>query len=220
MRDQIRNLVSANRLKEAAELIDGNDGALLLSRISNANRQVTLGLVSNSESTVIFNQIRAAILSHCESAERYSPQKSHTHIMSTLQQIISDNRRRRPEIADEAQSILNDYRAYSDAKAANSSHDPAGRRYKAIQEAEAQLIKRIEDEKDNSLEQTIDRINAYLTEAVPGYENLKEAYKLASGRGMKNQWIEDQLREQPDDKETKIDIAEKIEMFISKIQVK
>ena len=52
---------------------------------------------------------------------------------------------------------------------------------------------------------------------IPSYNDLKEAYKLASGRGLKNEWMERQLLEMPNDNEVIITIAEHIELFVSKI---
>jgi len=221
--NQIQKLVSQGNLSDAIDLIEGNSGIMLASRFNELERKNRMGVISEAEYRVQRNKIVESILAQSGDSDYYSlpqPTMQHTHIPSNLQTIISENRRRRPEIAEQAQSILNDYRAYSDSKSVNPAFDPAGRRYKAIQEAEAALIESLKNERDNSLEQTVSRIQEYLIEAVPSYDNLNEAYKLAAGRGMQDQWIEDQLQARPEDRETKIDIAEKIEMFISRISVK
>ena len=88
---------------------------------------------------------------------------------------------------------------------------------KQIKQAEKDLQNELDEEKLDSLENIVNRINGLLLETIPPYQNLSEAYKLASGRGMRDTWIEQQLSLMPDDIEVKITIAERIETFAANI---
>lgn len=225
----IQNLIAAGKIETAIQtLVDnGIDGAtLLMSRYNSAKRQNTLGLVDSSEHQRTMNQIAHAALSYAgnENAYQAPPQYSapKTTVFSdfnekALLEIVTTNKRRRPEIAAEAQSILNEYRAWKDEKTVTPSYDPVNRRFKALQVKADELVKRLSDEKEVSLEKIVERIAKLLESPVPEYSDLKEAFSLASGRGFRSSWIEQQLQSQPNDEEVRISIAEKIEEFTTSI---
>lgn len=221
----VRELIAQNRVKEAIQcLIDNNeDGAILLmGRFNSAEKDRLMGIVSHQEHSLALNRIIHAALSMTgrPTEAAYSPRNEGAKVGhdQSLLEIIAQNKRRRPEIAREAQAILNEIRAHNDTVAINPSHDPAGRRLKAIQGRAEALASRLREEKDDSLEAIVGRIAKLLEAGVPTYENLKEAFILASGRGMASRWVEDQLQRQPDDDETRILIAESIETFTASIQ--
>lgn len=64
------------------------------------------------------------------------------------------------------------------------------------------------------------RIEKLLSAPTPSYDDLNEAYKLTSGRGMKDEWCEQMLRERPDDKNVRWDMTEKIEAYCRNIERK
>lgn len=218
----IRQFVSQGKIQDALfELGRHHDRSvqdlaiLLHSQWSKNEKDNRIGIISNDN----YNRTRArivnAILSNAgESAGFVSQVKTENN---SLLSIVAENKRRRPKVAEEAQAILNEYREYSDTKAITPSFDPAGRRYRAIQEKEAKFLADYQEAKELSLETTVERIMEYLKETAPDYNDLSEAYKLASGRGMTDGWIVDQLNARPNDDETRIAIAERIENFISRI---
>jgi Effector-associated domain 11 len=229
MNSQIQNLIAANKIGDAIQILIDNsvdNGILLMSRYNAANRQMSMGLVSNSENPRTMAQIAHAVLSYVGSENSYQapPQYSapQTAVFGdfnekSLLEIVTTNKRRRPEIATEAQNILNEYRAWKDVKTVTPSYDPVNRRFKSLQVKADELVKRLSDEKEVSLEKIVERIAKFLESPVPKYSDLKEAFGLASGRGFRSSWIEQQLQSQPNDEEVRISIAEKIEEFTSSI---
>ena len=216
----IRTLVAQNRIKEALDalmLTKQTEGIQLSARFNSIEREKNMGLLSNADYTMFKNQIVNAILSYSgESSVSntvFPPKTENTSLLS----IVTESKRRRPKVANEAQAILNEYQKYNDTKTTTPSFDPAGRRYRAIQEKEAKFLADYREAKELSLEVTVERVMEYLKESIPDYNDLAEAYKLASGRGMTDGWIVDQLNNRPNDNETRITIAERIENFISRI---
>jgi uncharacterized protein (UPF0335 family) len=225
----IQNLVANGNLKGAIQiLLDRNiDGAIsLMSRFNRLQSDRMSGIISNSDETIERNRIASAIIHYAGSENTFQapPQYSAPQTLvvgdfneKALLDIVIQNKRRRPEISNEAQDILNEYRSWKDAKAVTPSFDPVNRRLKSLQAKADELLQRLLDEKEVSLEQIIERISKLLEPITPEYQSLKEAYTLASGRGFKNSWIEQQLLSMPNDDEVRISIAEKIEEFTALI---
>ncbi len=230
----IQNLIATGRTSEAIQmLIDSRDnetsnqGTLLMGRLTRAKREQMLGTVSSADHILDMNRINQAVLSFCgsnsthrSSAPHQSPAPQRDINEARLLEIITANKRRRPQIAEEAQSILNECRAWNDEKTKTASFDPVNRRLKAIQVKADALINSLAEEMEASLESIIERIAKLLEKPVPEYSELKEAFVLACGRGLKSSWIEQQLDLQPNDDEVRISIAEKIEEFTLSIRIK
>lgn len=227
----VQNLISKGDVKGAIQiLLDNNhDGGLqLMSRFNSLARQEMMRTIDFSHAQIERNRIVQAVLDYSrEKGGRFS---SPIETISTvaivaasdfnegkLLEIITTNKRRRPEIADKAQRILTAYRDYKDTKQTTPSFDPAGRRLRSIQADADDLLKSLDDEKEASLEKIVERIAQLIELTIPEYSALKEAYNLASGRGFKNNWVEQQLASMPDDTEVRISIAEKIEAFTANI---
>jgi len=219
----IKDCIMKGNVKAAIEClaeIDQNAAIGLSSRFSTLSRNKSLGIISYDDATIEQNKIVAALLSfaggsHSTNLQQYNhPQQNE---QSGLSQIIADNKRRRPDIAQRAQQILNDFRDYNDEKVKNPSYDISGRRLAQIKKLEKDLQNELDEQKLDSLENIVDRINSLLLDTVPPYQNLSEAYKLASGRGMRDTWIEQQLQLMPNDVEVQITIAERIETFAANI---
>lgn len=217
----IKNLIAQNRVLDAINAISDRDISVLLSsQWHNLQRQINLGVISNQDATTFRNRIVSSVLNYAGSEPEHALSNSQPIQVVTLLSIVSENRRRRPQVADDAQAILNELRAYGDEKAINPAFDPAGRRLRAIQEKERKFIEDYQDAKELSLEVIVEKITTHLSAPVPNYDDLSAAYTLAGGRGMKNNWIEDQLQRRPKDDDTQITIAEKIEAFAATIVVK
>ena len=218
----IKNLIAQNRILDAINAIPDTDASIILSsQWHNLQRQINMGVISNQEASMFQNRIINSVMQFAGGSQNSNPaiEIKQVHAV-TLILIVSENRRRRPQVADDAQAILNELRAYSDEKAINPAFDPAGRRLAAIREKERAFIADYNEAKDLSLEVIVEKITTHLSAPVPNYDDLSAAYTLAGGRGMKNNWIEDQLERRPNDDDTKITVAEKIEAFAATIIVK
>lgn len=222
----IQSLIANGNLKGAIqELINRGEqtGILLMTRYHHAMEENMLGVVTNSEHTRKLNQITHAILSMAGEDTSFVEVAASTKIQGgdldekALLKIAYNNKRRRPEIAKEANKILSDYRNWKDEKTLSPSFDPVGRRLRLIQQNAQKLLAKLTIEKENSLEKIIERMATLLKEPVPNYNDLEEAYKLASGRGFVSSWVANQLKQKPDDTEVRITIAEKLEAFTLQI---
>lgn len=222
----IQQLIQLGKIDVALTLLPQTTETIMLtSRFNALKRNSNLGLITFQEAAMQQNQIVNAILnlasdstiSSTSSIPISRPTVVGDFNESALIGIVANNKRRRIEIAEEAQKILNDYRSYKDQKAQTPTFDPANRRFKALQEAANQLINRLETEKENDLVKTVERIAALLEAPIPTYEELNEAYNLACGRGFKKTYIEQQLQNRPDDEEVRIIIAEEIEGFAASL---
>lgn len=222
----IQQLIQLGKIDAALMLLPQTTETIMLtSRYNALKRNSNLGLITFQEAAMQQNQIVNAILnlasdstiSSTSSIPISRPTVVGDFNESALIGIVANNKRRRIEIAEEAQKILNDYRSYKDQKAQTPTFDPANRRFKALQEAANQLINRLETEKENDLVKTVERIAALLEAPIPTYEELNEAYNLACGRGFKKTYIEQQLQNRPDDEEVRIIIAEEIEGFAASL---
>ena len=224
----IQQLIQSGKIEAALMLLPHTTDAIMLkSRFNSLKKDTHLGLISFHEASLQRNQIAHAILnlandSTINSTSQFSisrPTVVEDFNETALMSIVANNKRRRVDIAAEAQKILNDYRSYKDQKAQTPTFDPANRRFKAIQETANQLINRLEAEKENDLVKTVERIAALLEAPIPTYDQLNEAYNLACGRGFKKTYIEQQLQNRPDDEEVRIIIAEEIEGFAATLGI-
>jgi len=235
MKNQIKQLIRTNKIEKALELLvqykktDRYDhtSILLLSRWNRLQKKVRQGIISHSEESMEHNKIVVALQQYVRDLPEESKNPSETINMDTsseqdtssLHRIIRENKRRRPEIAEEARGLVARFRKWQDKKNESPSFDPAGRRLAAIQADEQEFIGRLQEAKKDSLEDVISKVDELLKDPVPNYDDLEKAYNLARGRGMKDRWIEDQLGSQVDDEETKISIAERIEEYTQSIRL-
>ena len=222
----IQQLIQIGKIDAALMLLPQTTETIMLtSRYNTLKRNTNLGMITFQEAALQQNQIVNAILNLASDSTISSTSSfpvSRPTVVGDFNEaaligIVANNKRRRIEIAEEAQKILNDYRSYKDQKAQTPTFDPANRRFKALQEAANQLINRLETEKENDLVKTVERIAALLEAPIPTYEELSEAYNLACGRGFKKTYIEQQLQNRPDDEEVRIIIAEEIEGFAASL---
>lgn len=224
MKNQIASLVGQNKLREAIALLPMHESIMLGGRLSALEKQERMGTISYSDATRMTNQIAHAILSFAGiDSDSITPksvqQQPQTSMEGELQTIIIQNKRRREEIANEARMILSNLQAYNNEKALIPGFDPVNRRYRVIEESFIALKEKLNEAKGDSIEAIIDRIKALIAETIPSYDKLNEAYRLASGRGMKSEYVDRTLNSRPDDNEARINVATEIELFISKISV-
>lgn len=223
-KERIQNLVARNKLAAAIDLIGGDESTMLHSRLNAINREVRLGIVSRDKASMEYNRIVYSIL-ECAGIDENPVVSSSIPVQSespefTLNKIIIENKRRRPEIAIKASDILNEIRAYNDNKVQQPSFDPTGRRYRVLMDKVKDLRDSVSEAKGNSLEAIVDKINSLISDNIPSYDKLQEAYKLAVGRGMVDNHVKTILENQPDDDEARITVATAIELFIANISAK
>lgn len=200
-----------------------SEAYLLKSQFSNAKKNKMLGFLGDSEWRQIYARISFAALEMCPVSSPIQPE-SHMpplslHGLDTwLLQTIKDNKRRNEALSNAAQALLTRYRDHQDEKAKNPSFDPAGRRFDGIMKDIKDFKYSLEEKGKDNLENTVTRITALISDRVPTYEKLQEAYNLAVGRGMNSKEVERMLEAKADDEEPRISIAERIESFLSTIK--
>lgn len=228
MKDKIILLIQRDDLKGAAALLQGHDSVHQSGRIYQLERDVRMGVITHEQATRTRNQIRHAILNSADISEQdlsnaitpvrvAQPRTEAPEVV--LKTIILQNKRRREDIANQARDILSRLQAYQNEKDLSAAFDPSGRRYKAIMEDFNSLSDMLNEAKGDDIEAIVGRIKSLISETIPTYDQLDEAYRLASGRGMKSEYIDRTLNNRPSDNDARISIAELIEEFIENINV-
>lgn len=219
----IKNLISNGNLEEALKIIAeqcGTNGLMLLGRYNRQMKSHRMGTVSSSSHQIEINKIVQSALYYAEDLKEVSVQSVRLNDSkiadlneTALLDIIKANKRRKPDIAEEAKNILTEYRQWSDSRTENPSFDIANRRQKSIVKKANDLIEKINLKEEDNLIETVNKINQFLSHPVPTYKSLESAYKLSAGRGFNSEWIEKMIQLKPNDDETRIRIAELIEEF-------
>lgn len=134
-----------------------------------------------------------------------------------LQAILKEYARTNSDACVQAQKFLDEWRAYHDLKLQRPAYDSKGRCKEELIERIELFLKNVATQKeDNELSMT-ERIAGLLNEKYPQYRDLKEAYILCTGRGMKSLWIEQMLESQPQDLVVQAKIAVLLENFAATI---
>lgn len=228
----IQNLIAQGKTEQAIKILVENEveGALTLSaRWYQLKREKLQGVIHESDAKLEHNQINNSVLYYAKESEKpiNIPTSTSTVCFSDvmqlneaiLQKIIKDNRRRRNHIAVKAEELMTAFRTHKDAKAANPSHDPSGRRIKALQASFKELMDSLSETKKDEIEVVVKRVNNLLSAPIPSYDNLNEAYNLVCGRGYTDSYVMQQLQARPNDTEVRITIAEKIEGFLGGLTI-
>ncbi len=224
----INKMIGDGNLMQALTVLIGegfSDAIILKAQLENAEKNYRLGLIGhddkqNSVNRILFATLEMAKKSPGQSEKpmsREMPPAAPKAIESWLLNVISQNKRRNQTLYDDAQDLLKRYRDYQDQKAENPAFDPSGRRIESILKSIQDFKTKIEETGKDQTENTVARITTLISERVPTYEQLQEAYNLAVGRGMSNKTVERLLEARANDEEPRIQIAEAIELFLSKI---
>lgn len=222
----IRKMIGDGNLEKALDMLiqEGKSEAYLLkSQYNNAKSIQMLGVLEDSEWRRTYARISYAALEMCTVSGTAQPETQmppvSLHALDTwLLQTIAANKRRNEALSNEAQALLTRYRDHQDEKAKNPSFDPAGRRLDGILKGIKDFKYSLEEKCKDNLENTVSRINFLISDRVPTYEQLQEAYNLAVGRGMSDKTVERLLEARANDEEPRISIAERIESFLSTIK--
>ena len=95
-----------------------------------------------------------------------------------------------------------------------------GRRFKALKEKYDLLLSELEEEKDKGLEEICAKVDNMLSAPCPTYTDLQKAYELCCGRGFIDEWIAINLKNKPNDNETRFAITDRIEAYTASIRRK
>lgn len=232
---KIKKLVGDAHLDNALNLLsESNDERisreviLLKSRLNQASSDRRYGVCDFREFAQVCSQITQGILYLIKQIDpttisNNSQEKEETMNNATetkLQAAIAENRRRRPDVANQASELLKRYQDYNTQVKTGELKDPTGRRERALNESITKFFTELQEIKEDSLEAIVARITELLGENVPNYQNLKEAYNLCVGRGLTDVSVEKALTTEADDDDIKITIAERIESLVDQIKVK
>lgn len=230
MKEQIQNFIGNNKIKQAIDYLienltdpdDKNSAVLLSSRLTGLNQNEMRGILSQSEISLERNKIVAAIFNlagfSSDEDDNTQPNKNinqnNPNMEKTLLNIIKENERSNPEVAEEAANFLKVLRNHNDRKSTDVYYDISNRRGADLQVEYNAFLKKISENKKDSLEDFILKVKDLLIERVPSYENIEKAYALCVGRGFKSQSVKDTLTLKPDDKNAKFNIIDEIETFL------
>lgn len=208
---------------EAINLLPEECSILLGARLNSLHKRERMGVISQDQASRTRSQIAYSILAEieCEDSNHEFPQDVtiKNNLEGSLKTIIIENKRRRPGLADEARDLLSELQSHNNEKSLSSSYDTSGRRFVSIETRIDQLTIKLSEAKGDAVEDIVSRIASLLSDNIPSYDNLNEAYKLAVGRGMRSEYVDKTLNTKPNDSNAQITVAEKIESFIGNIRI-
>lgn len=222
----IQQLIIKGKIDQAIhQLIKQNiEGAEILSQEwEKLERDNLIGIVKRDDYTTERNRIVNRILKLSSNQNNTDMNKLPSSIQKYsegLQTIIAENKRIRPKLVKEAKALLAQFRNYEDEKKSNPSYDISNKKRDNLYRDYYKIYQNLSKEKDKALEEVAAKVNKLISARVPTYFNLSQAYAICSGRGFSNDWIKEQLQNQPNDKFTKVRIAELIENYIASFQKK
>lgn len=220
----IAKLIGDNKTLQALQaLIDSNipDAILLKAQYENGMKQFNMGTIDHGEWMRVQARVNWAALELAKKVKEpiietgSAPIVSVHALESWLRSVMVKNKRRNETLYTRANTLLDKYRAYQDQKSETPTYDPANRRFDGIIQEMRALKTEIEESAKDDLEKVVDRIQSLISDRVPTWGSLQEAYNLAVGRGMKNEKVERVLLAQPADEEAHIDVTEAIEDFLT-----
>jgi len=233
MKLSIQELIGKGKLKEAIEaLLDAtknkddirNQVILFSSRYHGNERENLTGGLSKDNYQQERNRIADGVLKLSQGLNisvevTIEPEiKENSDDYETiLLEIARKNKRRNQQVFEDAEKLLKEVKNWKYQRSLNSLFDPNKRRLREIEGRAKEFVNEVNNSKKDSIEEFTKRIEELLQENVPSYDDLKEAYELSSGRGYENEWIKEQITNRPNDSETRIRIAEKIEAFVASI---
>lgn len=230
-KDEVINLISRGHVHEAVKalLSHSNPSAIAISgRYNRLKQDIRNGIISYENSSQEQSRIVQSILSSIGAdidtglgtdivpgiTNAVGGDKTKA-LLDRLQLIREYTIRRNPQLSNEAYALIGEIRAYNDEKRVNPLYDPTNRRMTLFENRVLGLESSSQISNENKYEEFVGKISPLLSDTVPSYENLKEAYSLACGRGFISSHIERQLEAMPDDDEVRISIAEQIEHFVA-----
>lgn len=226
MKKEVQNLISQGKTKQAIQQIinSGNEdiynsAIMLMGRWNRLQSNITLGTLSNQETTLETNKINFAVLSllGIDPSENQSQSNKMTtdSTEDKLKKVAADYKRRNEKVSKDALDFITQLRQYNDDKILNPSYDVTGRRLRFLNQEINQFFEKLSEIKEDSIEEFVSQVNELLSASVPNYDSLGKAYNLCVGRGFSNEKVHTMLKVQSNDNEPRIYIAEQLELFLS-----
>ena len=135
-----------------------------------------------------------------------------------LRRIMAEYARTDNKISQKASNFLDEIVSYKNAKAVRATHDLHGRILENLNERIIEFMDSIHRSNQDDASDIVSRIESYLSEAIPTWDNLEKAYKLCTSRGMNDTATERMLAIQPDDTKIRARLAGVLETFAASIK--
>lgn len=246
-KENIKNLVSKDRLIEAIETLRKNDvdGSVeVQARHTRFLNQVIKGTLSYEDQYLELNKIRESVLylagieDYEHTQEQVRPkfipvdlrvkyqdsEKRGLQLGSILNGIIIINKNKNPDVVIKAQNILNEFLYWGKQKNKNPFFDVYDRELDIIEGKIANLIDfasgKKEEVKEESKEEFAKKIMDLFDGLIAREIVLKDAYNLCVNRGFRDTWIEDKLKIQFLEVDTRVEIQERIKYFVGSLFTK
>lgn len=234
MKTKIIQEIRNGNIREALELMGTyssdkyfqKDLSMQTSAFNRLDRDIRMGIVSRENSGIEMNRISHALISmmggdteeviKSKSSVSFSP---NDNVEQGLNDIITKSKRSNSDIYEMAKDLLSKLSRYKLEKAENPSYDINKRRIRAIYSSYNNLKRIFQESKEDSLEGFIEKVNQLLKEAAPTYEKLEEAHKLVISKGFKSELVSNIMEAKPDNEDSRITVAEQIEIFLSTLKV-
>lgn len=230
--EKLKNLVTKGLFLEALDGLDefknlANDVAMLRARVNALNTKVRLNTINNSEYNIDRNRILQAILSLIDEAfgssavisqgfEGFVDTDQNNYRLRLLK-IIKDNERKNVDITDTAKDYLKKYTDYFDAKALRKFFDRDGsllmelnKNLDALEDSLTKLV-------NKDVDKFIDNVMSIISEAIPDWSAIDQAYTLCVGRGFSNKYIDMIILKKSNDNEAKLKAVGLIEEFLESL---
>lgn len=218
-----KTYIVQGHITQALEMLNqSEEQLLLLSRWNRLSKQQMIGTISDSEARTEKNRIISAAQQLY--ADQMKLQPTNLGIASYaspeangqgLSTLYRHYKRRDTELAEVISQLIADFSNYETAKIKDRSFDVSGRRLKALKQRESEIVAKHKSLQSNSREEKVEKIKALITDPVPSYQGLSEAWAICQGLGMNSPWIAEALQNEASDSEVNIRIAESIEDFIA-----
>lgn len=218
----IQNFVSQGKIKEAINLVQGNEGVLLMSRLNKLERDIRLDIITHGKANIERNRIIQSVLSYAGSLEVYAdtnPAANHVigvaDLINKAKELMIKNKRLDKDIFIAAKGIKAKLVEYQDEKDMSAGYDASGR---ILDGLHIELKDLQGDEKENTfdkVEDFIEAVNILIEKDIPTWKELKQAYTLCTTKQFNDSWVAQQLELKPDSDEAKAKVATRIELFLN-----
>ena len=132
-----------------------------------------------------------------------------------LDEICRDNIRSDFNIYSDASSWRDRIRKYKDSITDDKSYDVRRIEYNELMSNINSFFTLVENSEIIDSVLFISNVRKLLSQRIPTWDNILEAYRLVCGRGFVNEWVEKQINNRPNDVTVNIKITSMIEDFLA-----
>ena len=215
--NKIQQLISQGKLKEALEALPFTDESLLLqSRLNRLESQERVGSISSSDAGLERAKIISSSLSLVGINSDSVPTKTtQVDSKSKLLSLSKELARIDPVNAQKARELYKELTSYNEEKNLDDLYDVSGRMLKALNQDIDDFLKSLNENNLDDKEDFATAIKMKLEATIPSWKEIESAYKLALGRGMKDSYIEDCIKNKVEDRRTKVNCADRITTWVA-----